>query len=83
MKKSRFTDSQISEALKRVEAERRRFEHLICTKRKNFLEFSGGDSGIGSGVTLLRKISLHRTRLRLVSNPGPADYDENRSNFSQ
>jgi len=48
-----------------------------------FLEFSGGDSGIGSGVTLLRKVSLHRTRLRLVSNPGPADYDENRSNFPQ
>jgi hypothetical protein len=29
------------------------------------------------------KVSLHRTRLRLVSNPGPADYDENRSNFPQ
>ena len=46
MKKSRFTDSQISEALKRVEAGRDRFKHSTCTERKNFLEYSGGDSGM-------------------------------------
>jgi len=45
--------------------------------------FGGGDPGIGFDVTLLRKVSPHRTRLRLFSSVGSADYDENRFNFLQ
>jgi hypothetical protein len=36
----------MSKLVQVILAERERFEHLIRAKRKNYLEFNGGDSGI-------------------------------------
>ena len=63
----------MSKSAQVVLAGRRRFERLIRAERKNFLEFSGGDSGIRTpDLRIMMKIaSIFRNKINRLQGPNP------------